>query len=95
MYQIFEQILELLASGKEYFDLILFALGFCTGFGVRNFFKMTVCLSIGQFRIQRKYFDVQNVTNIVSANFYNGGQIPDSVRKEIIMLTSPKVTKLK
>ena len=28
---------------------------------------------------------------IVSAQFYEGGTVPNSVRKEIILLTSPKV----
>jgi len=48
-------------------------------------------LSIGSFVVRKKYYNVQNVTNIVSAQFYEGGTVPDNVRKEIILLTSPKV----
>ena len=51
----------------------------------------TICLSVGSFRIRRKDFNVQAVTNIVSKCFYDGGHIPDNVRAEIINITAPKV----
>lgn len=51
-------------------------------------------LSIGSFVIRKKYYNVQNVTNIVSVHFYQGGTVPDAVRKEILLLTIPKVKKL-
>lgn len=60
----------------------------------RDWMNVTVKLSIGSFSIQRKYFDVQNITNIVSANFYDGGQVPPEIRQEIIQLTCPKIKKL-
>lgn len=60
---------------------------------IRDWMPKTVNLSIGSFTIKRKYFDVQNITNIVSAHYYNGGQVPSDIRKEIIELTCPKITK--
>lgn len=61
---------------------------------IRDLFPKKVNLSIGSFVVRRKHFNVQNVTNIVSAQFYEGGTVPDSVRREIILLTSPKVKKI-
>ena len=61
---------------------------------IRDLFPKEVTLSIGSFVVTRKHFNVQNVTNIVSAQFNEGGTAPDSVRREIILLTSPKVKKL-
>jgi len=58
---------------------------------VRDWLPKKVDLSIGSFIVRKKYYNVQNVTNIVSAQFYNGGIVPDSVRREIIIKTSPKV----
>lgn len=57
----------------------------------RDWMTVTVELSIGSFSIKRKYYDVQNITNIVSANFYDGGQVPPEIRREIIELTCPKI----
>lgn len=50
-----------------------------------------VNLSIGVFKIKRKDYTVQNLTNIVSVLYYGGGQVPPNVRAEIINLTLPKV----
>lgn len=58
---------------------------------IKDWLPMKVDLTIGSFVVRRKHFNVQNVTNIVSAQFYDGGIVPDSVRREIILLTSPKV----
>jgi|GEM_PF-1027125 len=58
---------------------------------ITDWLPKKVTLSIGSFVVRRKYYNVQNVTNIVSAQFYEGGTVPDNVRKEIILLTSPKV----
>lgn len=60
---------------------------------LRDWMPKTVKLSVGSFTIKRKYFDVQNITNIVSAYYFNGGQVPSDIRKEIIELTCPKITK--
>lgn len=60
---------------------------------IRDWMPKTVKLSIGSFTIKRKYFDVQNITNIVSAYYFNGGQVPSDIRKEIIELTCPTITK--
>ncbi len=58
---------------------------------IREWMPKTVTLSIGTFKIKRRYFDVQNLTNIVSAYYYDGGQVPSDVRREIIEITCPKV----
>lgn len=55
----------------------------------------TVNLSIGSFVIQRKYYDYQNMTNIVSTHFYNGGRIDDDVRREILEKINHRVFFLK
>lgn len=60
----------------------------------RNYFSRTVRLSIGSFKIKRKYYDVQNITNIVSVKFYDGGQIPPEIRREILELTCPDIKEL-
>lgn len=58
---------------------------------IKDWMYKKVDLSIGSFVVRKKNYNVQNVTNIVSAQFYEGGTVPDNVRKEIILLTSPKV----
>lgn len=58
---------------------------------IKDWMYKKVDLSIGSFVVRKKDYNVQNVTNIVSAQFYEGGTVPDNVRKEIIFLTSPKV----
>ena len=55
-----------------------------------NMYK-TVQLTVGSFKIKRRDFNVQNVTNVVSLRYYNGGQIPADVRSEIILVTLPKI----
>lgn len=54
----------------------------------------TVSLSCGSFKIRKRNFDVQNVTNIVSLHYFNGGQIPAEIRKEILQKLTPKVEEL-
>lgn len=58
---------------------------------IKDWMYKKVDLSIGSFVVRKKNYNVQNVTNIVSAQFYDGGTVPDNIRKEIILLTSPKV----
>lgn len=60
----------------------------------RGYFIRKVHLSIGSFKIRRKDFSVQNITNIVSMKFYNGGEVPAPVRKEILAKTCPNVKDL-
>lgn len=57
----------------------------------RDFLPCRVRLSVGNFYILRRHFNVQNVTNVTSAIFYGGGNVPSEVRQEIIKLTTPKV----
>lgn len=75
-------------------------IGLSSLYGIYSFFKnhlikKKVSLSIGTFKVNKKDYTVQNITNIVSANFYEGGLVPDNIRKEIILLTSPKITHIK
>lgn len=58
---------------------------------IRDWRYIKVELSIGTFTIRHKELNVQNVTNVVSALFYGGGQVPTDVRKEIIKMTMPKI----
>lgn len=72
--------------GVSYLGIIVWMLN--------RFTKKEVRLSIGKFEIRKCDFNVQTVTNIVSITFYNGGQVPDKIRKEIIELTTPKAKKI-
>lgn len=56
---------------------------------IRGLLFRKVVLSMGSFKIRRKDFTVQNITNIVSLKYYDGGEVPESVRKEILSLTCP------
>ncbi len=46
-----------------------------------------VDLSCGSFKVRRKDFTWQKLTPLVSRIFYDGGNVPDEVRKEILKLT--------
>lgn len=48
----------------------------------------TVGLTGVEFRVLLKDFNVQQITNIVSAYYFGGGQVPMKVRYEIIELTA-------
>ena len=91
-------IFEILCDFAEKVGVIQSIFGAFSLYGIftacRNIFLKNVKLSIGEFKIKRKYYDVQNITNIVSANFYGGGKVPDEIRQEIIMLTSPRVKQI-
>lgn len=63
-------------------------------FLVRGYFFKKVNLSVGSFKIRRKDFTVQNITNIVSMKFYNGGDVPANVRNEILLVTCPEIKDL-
>lgn len=60
----------------------------------RGYLSRKVHLSIGYFKIRRKDFSVQSITNIVSMKFYNGGEVPANIRKEILAKTCPNVKDL-
>lgn len=63
-------------------------------FLVRGYFYQKVNLSVGTFKIRKRDFSVQNITNIVSMKFYNGGEVPANIRKEILLVTCPDVKNL-
>lgn len=58
---------------------------------IRKLFWKKVELSCGSFKIRQKHFTVQNVTNVVSLKYYDGGLVPNEVRKEILKVTCPKI----
>lgn len=94
-----ETIWELMQQGALVGDVVRSCFGISAMYGVISFIHnhlyKTVKLSIGSFKVKYKDYNVQNITNIVSANFYEGDQVPPSIRKEIILLTCPKVKKMK
>lgn len=54
--------------------------------------KVTVTLSIGSFRVRRRDCDLPTLTAIVSRVFFEGGWLPDDIRKELLAITTPKVS---
>jgi hypothetical protein len=68
-----------------------FAIFFVFYNNVKNLIWKEVKLSCGTFKIRQKYFTVQNVTNVVSLKFYNGGTVPDDIRMEILEVICPKI----
>lgn len=54
----------------------------------------TVKLPCGSFKVRRRDWDVQKITNIVSQHFYNGGHVDDNVRKKILELVNPEIKHL-
>lgn len=61
---------------------------------IRDLTYKRVDLSIGSFKVRRKDYNVQNITNLVSLHYYDGGMIPDEIRGEILRKTSPKIKNL-
>lgn len=51
-------------------------------------------LSVGSFKIRKKDFNVQAIINIVNRYYYEGGHIPDEIRKEIIKAIELKIKDL-
>lgn len=62
---------------------------------LRGFQWVTIHISIGTFKVQRKDMDLPTLTAIVSENFFDGGWLPDSVRKELLTLTTPVIGEVK
>ena len=60
---------------------------------IRGRFYKTIQLSSinATFRIKKKDFNVQSITNAVSQLYMQGGQLPPQVREEIIRITVPKI----
>jgi hypothetical protein len=52
---------------------------------------VTITLSVGSFKVQRKEINASNLTNLVSQYFYEGDRMPSEVREEIISITNPAV----
>lgn len=61
------------------------------------FKKKVVLHSLGpeqvRFRVQLRNYNVQQITNVVSARYFNGGTVPPHVRQEIIEMTAPTAMK--
>lgn len=96
---VFDGMLDLFIRAINLVSILQVVFGVSSVYGIysffMNFFPKKIELSIGSFTIARKHFDVQNITNIVSCKFYDGGLVPNDVRKEILNLTCPKVKLLK
>ncbi len=60
---------------------------------IKGRFYKTIHLSSinATFKIKKKDFNVQSITNAVSQIYMKGGQLPPSVREEIIKITLPKI----
>lgn len=89
-----------LSSLAEFGYLVKGIAGIFTFYGVGRFiydflWYNKVKLSIGSFRVRHKNYNYQDVTNLVSTLFYNGGRIDESVRREILEQLNPKVKDLK
>ena len=61
---------------------------------VRGEMWVTVTISLGSFRIKRKHFDLPTLTAVVSQTYFGGGWLPDGVRKELTILTTPRIKDL-
>ncbi len=61
---------------------------------IRDWTFKKVDLSIGSFKVRRREYNVQNITNMVSLHFYDGGEIPPEIRREILLKTTPKAKDL-
>lgn len=95
-----EDILNELSAIAELGYLIKGIAGLFSLYGVGRFiydflWYNTVKLSVGSFKVKHKNYNYQDVTNIVSTLFYNGGRIDESVRREILEQLNPKVYDLK
>lgn len=95
-----EDILNELSAIAELGYLIKGIAGLFSLYGVGRFiydflWYNTVKLSVGSFKVKHKNYNYQDVTNIVSTLFYNGGRIDESVRREILEQLNPKVKDLK
>lgn len=87
MMNIIDFILNVASSFEAIANILLVVVAYQM---IRSNMYKTVHLTVGSFKLRRKDFNVQNVTNIVSLRYYNGGQIPADVRAEIIRVTLPK-----
>lgn len=92
-----ETTISLIIDTAKYIGYVI---GGCTSlYGVaaliyNHFWNKTVNLSIGSFKVKKKFHTVQNLTNIVSAHFYDGGTVPPEIRREILLLTCPDINDL-
>lgn len=95
-----EEILNELSAIAELGNIIKSLAGIFSLYGLGRFvydclWYNTVKLSIGSFKVKHKNYNYQDVTNLVSTLFYNGGRIDESVRREILEQLNPKVKDLK
>lgn len=56
--------------------------------------RVTITLSIGSFRVKRKHCDLPTLTAITSQTFFKGGWLPDNIRHELLMITTPEIREL-
>lgn len=82
----FLKILAVLADTSIIFAVAKWIFGqtYCTTY-------LKINNKIEKLELRRKYFTVQHLTNIVSREFYQGGQLDNAVRAQITKLTSPRL----
>ncbi len=56
-----------------------------------NHKKIEIILPCGSFKIRRKNLNIGNLTNITSYYFYNGGKVPDEIRKKLVKYTNSEI----
>ncbi len=56
--------------------------------------RVTITLSIGSFRVARKHCDLPTLTAITSQTFFKGGWLPDTIRHELLIITTPEIREL-
>lgn len=88
IFNLFDSYLVFISTVKALSNIAIFYVFYTN---VRKLFCKKVKLSCGSFKIKRKHFTAQNVTNVVSLRFYNGGLVPDEIRKEILRVTCPEI----
>lgn len=61
---------------------------------IRSQQRVTITLSIGSFRVARKHCNLPTLTAITSQIFFKGGWLPDAIRHELLMITTPEIREL-
>ena len=56
---------------------------------IRSLKKLKIELPCGTFKIRVRDCNASNLTNLTSKLFYNGGNVPDDIRKKLIDYTAP------
>jgi hypothetical protein len=72
------------------FDVVSYIILIAAAFNyLKNNTKVNLKFSFGSVKVKRKDINSSNLTNIVSQYFFNGGNVPDKIRAEIMIKTNP------